>query len=75
LERFWCYCGGHETVFYLSGVGVGLADSLAAFHQCVRGGGKLEDLMSQVNHPNRKGHDLVVAELIKWFPKPATSSK
>jgi len=50
--------------------GVGLADSLVAFQQYVRNGGKLADLMSQGNHPNRKGHDLVVAELMKWFPKP-----
>jgi len=49
--------------------GVGLADSLELFKQYVKGGGKLEDLMSQVNHPNRKGHDLVAAELLRWFPR------
>lgn len=47
---------------------VGLADSLAQFSQYVRQGGKLGDLMSQGNHPNRKGHDLVAEELLKWFP-------
>lgn len=46
-----------------------LADSLAAFQGYVRNGGKLQDLMSQCNHPNRKGHDLVVAELLKCFPE------
>ena len=48
---------------------VGLADSLEAFKGYVKGGGKLADLMSQVNHPNRKGHDLVTKELLEWFPK------
>ncbi len=46
---------------------VGLADSYHAFQQYVADGGKLEDLMSQGNHPNRKGHDLVLKELIGWF--------
>lgn len=48
--------------------GVGLADSFARFRAHVAGSGKLDDLMSQVNHPNRAGHELVVAELLRWFP-------
>jgi lysophospholipase L1-like esterase len=48
---------------------VGLVDSLEAFKQSIKSGAKLDDLMSQVNHPNRKGHDLVAAELLKWYPK------
>ena len=48
---------------------VGLADSLAAFKAALKNGPKLEALMSQVNHPNRKGHDLVAVELLKWFPQ------
>ena len=47
---------------------VALADSLARFQEAIHAGNKLEDFMSQSNHPNRKGHDLVVAELLKWFP-------
>ena len=47
---------------------VGLVDSLAAFLNVVHTGGKLADLMAQVNHPDRKGHELVAAELLKWFP-------
>lgn len=47
---------------------VALVDSLAAFKAYTVGGGKLKDLLSQINHPNRKGHDLVVKELMKWFP-------
>lgn len=47
--------------------GVGLADSLAAFLRYDRTG-DLRDLLSWVNHPNRKGHALVARELAKWFP-------
>ena len=47
----------------------GLVDSYARFARYVHGGGKLQDLMSQVNHPNRKGHDLVVEAVMDWFPK------
>jgi lysophospholipase L1-like esterase len=46
---------------------VGLVDSLAAFKQRLAAGAKLADYMAQSNHPNRKGHDLVVAELLNWF--------
>jgi acyl-CoA thioesterase I len=49
--------------------GVGLVDSLALFKQHVKNGGKQEDLLSQINHPNRKGHDLVAESLSTWFPK------
>lgn len=49
---------------------VGLADSLAQFQQAVQSGVNLRDLMAQGNHPNRKGHELVAAELLKWFPSP-----
>ena len=47
---------------------VGLVDSLAVFKTELAKGTSLADLMSQGNHPNRRGHDLVVAELKKWFP-------
>lgn len=46
---------------------VGWVDSLAEFKDYVRNGGNLADLMSQGNHPNRKGHDLVVKSLLEWF--------
>jgi lysophospholipase L1-like esterase len=46
---------------------IGLADSLAATIGYVHGVHPLDDLMSQGNHPNRRGHDLVVQELLKWF--------
>ncbi len=47
---------------------VALVDSLAAFRARVKGGAQLEELMSQGNHPNGAGHDLVAAELLRWFP-------
>lgn len=53
---------------------VGLVDSLAEFQACVKGGGQLRDLMSQGNHPNRRGHDLVARKLLDWFPEPSKLS-
>jgi acyl-CoA thioesterase I len=49
---------------------VGCVESLAAFRAYVAAGGKIEELMSQFNHPNRKGHALVAKELVRWFPVP-----
>ena len=49
--------------------GTGLVDSLSLFEKYVADGGKLEDLLSQSNHPNRKGHDLVAAGLLEWFAR------
>jgi len=48
---------------------VSLVDSQAAFRASVKAGTPLDDLMSQVNHPNRRGHELVTGELLEWFPK------
>lgn len=47
--------------------GVGLVDSFAAFKNASV---PLDSLMSQINHPNRKGHELVAAKLLEWFPRP-----
>ena len=49
---------------------VGLVDSLAVFHLKTKSGTPLADLMSQSNHPNRCGHELVAAELLLWFAPP-----
>jgi len=46
----------------------GLVDSLALCEVQVRAGARLEDLMSQVNHPNARGHQLVATALAAWFP-------
>jgi acyl-CoA thioesterase I len=48
--------------------GTGLVDSLAAFDDYVKRGGNLGDLLSWANHPNRKGHELVAKEILRWFP-------
>jgi len=48
---------------------VGLVDSLAVTKAKVHAGVPLLELMSQHNHPNRPGHDLVVKELLEWFPR------
>ncbi len=49
---------------------VGLADSLSAFQRYVERGGGLRDVLSQVNHPNRRGHELVLGELAPYFWSP-----
>lgn len=46
---------------------VGLADSLQAFLDYQQSG-ELSDLLSWINHPNRRGHELVARELLRWFP-------
>lgn len=48
--------------------GLPLIDSLALFKAKIAAGTPLKDLMAQSNHPNRAGHELVAAELVKWFP-------
>ncbi len=48
--------------------GTGLVDSYAVFGREVARGTKLKDLMSSGNHPNRAGHALVAAEILRWFP-------
>jgi acyl-CoA thioesterase I len=47
--------------------GVGLVDSLAVFDRYQQAGA-LSDLLSWPNHPNRRGHELVAQELLRWFP-------
>jgi len=47
---------------------VGLVDSFALFENYVNSGGDLSDLLSWPNHPNRKGHEIVADELLRWFP-------
>jgi len=42
-------------------------DSYAIFQKMLSDGGKLPDYMSQVNHPNEMGHQLVVDGIMKYF--------
>ena len=47
--------------------GTGLVDSYEVFKFRVQNGDHLPDYMSQVNHPNKKGHQLIASELIRFF--------
>jgi GH43 family beta-xylosidase len=48
--------------------GTGLVDSLARFQAEIRAGTPLASLLSQINHPNARGHQLVATGLLEWFP-------
>lgn len=52
----------------------GLADSFEAFLRSRRSGIDLETLMSQSNHPNRSGHELILQGLLPWFVADRTRS-
>jgi lysophospholipase L1-like esterase len=47
--------------------GVGLVDSYKIFKQIAFAGDSISDYMSQVNHPNKKGHSLIANEILKYF--------
>lgn len=46
---------------------LGFVDSYGLFRAHVKTGTSISELMSQVNHPNEKGHALIASELIKYF--------
>jgi len=46
---------------------VGLADSYKAFEFLYPDKEQLSKYMSQMNHPNEPGHELIANELMKWF--------
>ncbi len=48
-------------------LGLSVVDSYAAFAARLEAGDELEAFMSQGNHPNRKGHEVVAAEIAKLF--------
>ena len=45
----------------------GLVDNYTGFKNLFSSGEKITDYMSQVNHPNEKGHQLVVDGIMKYF--------
>ena len=47
--------------------GVGLVDSYAVFLEKHKTGEKISTYMSQVNHPNEKGHQLIANEIMKYL--------
>lgn len=46
---------------------VGIVDSYKLFQNISASGGRISDYMSQVNHPNAKGHQLVADEILRYF--------
>jgi lysophospholipase L1-like esterase len=46
---------------------IGLVDSYHIFKEKISSGHSVTDYMSQVNHPNEAGHNLISEENIKWF--------
>lgn len=47
--------------------GVGLADTFGTFLDAQKSGRDMTTLMSQSNHPNRAGHELILKGLLPWF--------
>ena len=47
--------------------GIGLIDSYALFKQRVSAGNNIAAFMSQVNHPNKEGHQLIASEILNYF--------
>lgn len=48
---------------------IGFVDSYNLFRNQVKATSPITDLMSQVNHPNEKGHALIATELLKFFTR------
>ncbi|MEO5997895.1 MAG: GDSL-type esterase/lipase family protein [Chitinophagaceae bacterium] len=46
---------------------IGIADPFILFQKIIKDGGKIAEYMSSVNHPNKKGHDIIADEIMKWF--------
>ena len=46
---------------------IGIVDSYNAFRKLAAAGENLEEYMSQFNHPNAKGHEVVLQEIKKLF--------
>jgi len=44
-----------------------LADTFQVFQFYIDQSGDLTNLLSHVNHPNTKGHELIAQELARWF--------
>jgi lysophospholipase L1-like esterase len=46
---------------------IGLIDTYALYKNKVKSGSNLIDYMSQVNHPNEKGHQMITDEILGYF--------
>ncbi len=47
---------------------VGLCDTFALYEAAVHEDDDLVNLLSHINHPSRAGHEMIAAELAKFFP-------
>jgi acyl-CoA thioesterase-1 len=52
----------------------GLADPFKLFRQIAKDTGSIKEYMSYINHPNRKGHELIAAEISNWFKNDTTET-
>ena len=48
--------------------GTGLADAEAVFEDLFAHGHRRSEYAASVNHPNRRGHEIVADCLAEWFP-------
>lgn len=46
---------------------IGLVDSYSRFKEIKADCNCLDDYMSQINHPNAKGHSIIAKEIMKWL--------
>jgi len=46
---------------------IGLVDSFTLFKEKIAAGHSIMEYMSQVNHPNEAGHQIIADEIVKWF--------
>lgn len=46
---------------------IGIVDSYKKFKEAVAAGKNIQTLMSQSNHPNREGHQLIADEIMRYF--------
>jgi lysophospholipase L1-like esterase len=53
----------------------GFVDSYAAFQKKKKNGEDIETYMSQVNHPNKKGHCLVLDSIVPWLMNEQETAK
>lgn len=61
------YKHSEQIIMLAKKYNIGLADSYGAFRNVKNKTGSLGKYMAQFNHPNKKGHELIVNEIIKWF--------
>jgi acyl-CoA thioesterase-1 len=46
---------------------VGLADPFVDFQKIQKEKGNIKEVMSHVNHPNQKGHEIIADQIFQWF--------